>query len=589
MPKLGRYETLEELGRGGTSVVYRARDTATEREVAVKVLSSHLLHDAGLRARFEREIKLAVRLEHPHVVPILDVGAEGEFPYIVMRLLGGGSLVDRLRAGPLSVAETVRVVTQVASALDEAHRLHIVHRDLKPSNILFDRAGVAYLADFGVAKPLDSDTLLTASAGVVGTPAYMSPEQLLGKKVTGLADQYALGLVAFQALTARMPFDGTTAQMIIQHLQEPLPSVRKFNADLSPAFERVLARATAKEPTSRFATASEFAAALAVAAAGSAPPQAVPAGQPNFATEPDFALFTPPPATAHSLGVTAAVLVAEPPALSPVPLAPQPVTPDPVMARLLASQPAPLAVPVSVPVSRPPTRAPRRKWIVVGLVGMTLALLGAAGWRWLAAAPPASATPASTTTVATQAAIGSITLDPDAQCLALVTLPPGSAAAEVRAAPDGVVIATQPDQAIVQQLREPAVTVAGTEWAKVRLLSGESGWMVQGLLRCLSATSVEQIAAPEVTLAGAATPQATTRGVTPTRAQVTASPAATQTPRPNATGATAPSATNRPPTNTVAPPTNTSVPATNTSVPPTSASPTATPGLVCTVLPIFCP
>src|SRR5687767_13145106 len=168
MSKLGRYETIEELGRGGTSVVYRARDLATEREVAVKVLSSHLMHDPDLLARFEREIKLAVRLEHPHIVPILDVGTEGEHPYIVMRLLSGGNLSERIRLGPLSAADTVRVLQEVASALDEAHRLNIVHRDLKPSNILFDTRGIAYLADFGVARLMDGGDSLTASAGVVG-------------------------------------------------------------------------------------------------------------------------------------------------------------------------------------------------------------------------------------------------------------------------------------------------------------------------------------------------------------------------------------------------------------------------------------
>jgi hypothetical protein len=578
MPKLGRYETIEELGRGGTSVVYRARDTATDREVAVKVLSSHLLQDPDLLARFEREIKLAVRLEHPHIVNILDVGTEGQYPYIVMRLLAGGSLSDRIRQGPLSAADTVRILQEVASALDEAHRLNIVHRDLKPSNILFDQRGTAYLADFGVARLMDSADSLTASAGVVGTPAYMSPEQLKGQPVTGLADQYALGLVGFQALTARLPFEGTTAQMILQQLQEPLPSVRRYNAGLSPNFERVLARATAKDPAARYATTSEFAAALAAAAA-EAPPLAVLGDvKPSLITEHDIALMTPVPVSR-----ALAELVAP------------------------AEQNEPLPQPAPTHHATQPAVA-SRSWVGVGLVIIALTVLIGLGWQSLAAATPippaptitatvpatqtASVTPApSTTSAATEAAGMLITLDPDAVALAVVELPPGLAAASLHDEPQGAVLAALPDQSLVQVLRGRETTPDGVAWVRVRLLTGEVGWMVESLLRYLTETTVEATAAASPTTGAAATRLAT--GAAPTASHTQAAGQSTALPSPTA-GApvpTQPPSTSAPMPTPQPPPSATTPPPANT-VPPPTATETAedpTDEPVCNLLPILCP
>lgn len=593
MPTLGRYETIEELGRGGTSVVYRARDQATEREVAVKVLSSHLLHDPDLLARFEREIKLAVKLEHPHIVPILDVGTEGDHPYIVMRLLSGGSLADRLRRGPLSAADTVRILMEVASALDEAHRLQIVHRDLKPSNILFDRHGTAYLADFGVARFMDGGESLTASAGVVGTPAYMSPEQLKGVAVTGLADQYALGLVAFQALTGRLPFEGSTAQMILQQLQEPLPSVRRYNAGLSPTFERVLARATAKNPNARYATASEFAAALATAVAEAPLPDVAP--RPTLITEQDIALMTPLPVLVGSKRAPEAAQLA---ALA----APETLEePGPSVADALVAVPGMAgternSLPVVSGTRRRP--APRRRPLVFGLVVIALVALMGLGWQWLGATGLVRMTPVSTATAPaastattagpTEAASLLITLAPDALALAIVSLPPGAASAAVYDLPQGAVVVTVPDQSIVQVLRGRETTPDGTLWTKVRLLSGQEGWMADGLLRYLSTTVVEATLPATVgpsnnstatRAAGATltrTPPAAPGTVAPTAALpggITGSPSATNsaptnTPRPPASStAPAPTVTTAPstPTPTPAPPTHTPIPPTSTS------------------------
>ena len=588
MTRFGRYETTEVLGRGGMAVVYRAVDTTTEREVAVKVLSSHLVApgvDSTLQARFEREIKLAARLEHPHVAGVLDVGVEGEQPYIVMRLLKGGSLQDRLRLGPLSVAETVRIVQEVGSALDEAHRQGIVHRDIKPSNLLFDQQGNAYVSDFGVARLIDSPDPLTVSAGVVGTPAYMSPEQLKGLPLTGRSDQYALCLVAFQALTARLPFEGTTAQMILQHLQEPLPSVRRYHNGLSLGFERVLARAAAKDPAARYATCSEFAAALATAAA-EAPPLAASVSGSALHTEPDMALATPLPPT--RLPVMAAALAeARAVAAADLAAAPEPAAPA-------------------------PRRSARRAWPVYALMLAALVVVISLGWQWLSAAsPPVTATPpppaltqttpasptsAPTNTAdATAAASGFVTLDPEAVGLAVVALPPGLAAAAVYDAPQGTVIATVPDRSIVQVLRGREVTSDGVVWVEVKLLTGEHGWMVEGLLSDIRGASPT----PEPDTAAAShTPPAAAATAT-SRAGVIHTANATDT----AGAAVAGTATIPPSTGTSAPPPATLPPATHTSAPPTLTlapptplpptdtppPPTTTPGVICNLLPSLCP
>jgi serine/threonine protein kinase len=261
MRRLGRYELVDELGRGGAAIVYLARDTATDRPVALKVLAPHLPRQGDLLARFQHEIKLAVQLEHPHIVPIFDVGVEGDQPYIVLRLLSGGSLADRIQQGPMALLSALDVLKQVASALDAAHQLKIIHRDVKPSNILFDLNGSAYLADFGIAKAIDAVTTPVTS-WAVGTPAFMSPEQLRGQAIDARTDEYALGIVAFVMLTGRLPYEGTTAHIITQQLIEPLPDVQRFNPRLPTSFQAVLERATAKDPALRFASAGEFVSAL---------------------------------------------------------------------------------------------------------------------------------------------------------------------------------------------------------------------------------------------------------------------------------------------------------------------------------------
>lgn len=270
MEQIGRYERYEEIGRGGMGTVYRARDTLLQREVALKLLPAYLTQDASFSQRFQREAQVIARLEHTHIVPIYDVGMHEERPYLVMRLLNGGTLRQRLEAGDLAPADLVRILEQVASALDTAHNRGIVHRDIKPSNILLDENGAAFVADFGVAKVLDANTQLTGS-GVLGTPVYMSPEHFSGKELDGRSDQYSLGVILYEAVTGELPFKGNTIhQLIYQHLETIPRSVHEVNFALPPALSPVLSRALMKEVNGRFPTTEAFAQAVAHAFMSSA-------------------------------------------------------------------------------------------------------------------------------------------------------------------------------------------------------------------------------------------------------------------------------------------------------------------------------
>ncbi len=178
--KIGRYEIKSELGRGGMATVYKAYDPRFEREVALKVLPHEMMHDSSFRTRFEREAKTIARLEHPAIVPVYDVGEEDDQPYFVMRCMTGGSLADRIAKGPLSLKESAKIMERIGAALDVAHAKGVVHRDLKPGNILFDVAGEPYVSDFGIAKISLSQSNTVTGGAIIGTPAYMSPEQASG-------------------------------------------------------------------------------------------------------------------------------------------------------------------------------------------------------------------------------------------------------------------------------------------------------------------------------------------------------------------------------------------------------------------------
>ncbi len=263
MERIGRYEVIRELGRGGMATVYLCRDTRLGRQVAVKVLPRHVAHDESFNQRFEREARVLARIEHEAIVPIHDIGEDDGTPFLVMPYMAGGSLFDRLREGRLDDDETLRVLDRVAAALDAARAQHVIHRDLKPANILFDASGRAFVADFGIAHLGDATHSITGNA-LIGTPAYMSPEQAEGAEVlTAASDVYSLGVVAFEMVTGRPPFTaGSPFALARQHIQDAPPPASARRADLGSAVDRALAAALAKEPASRPTTAGAFVAAL---------------------------------------------------------------------------------------------------------------------------------------------------------------------------------------------------------------------------------------------------------------------------------------------------------------------------------------
>ena len=255
--KIGRYDVIGEIGRGGMATIFSARDPLSGREVAIKILPTEFGSNMELRARFEREMRAIASLEHPGIVPVYDFGEHEDRPYFVMRLMQGGSLTDRLRQGPLSLEETAIIVDRVASALDEAHDHGIIHRDLKPGNILFDRHGDPFLTDFGIAKIAEGTATLTHGA-IVGTPAYMSPEQGSGDpNIDRSSDIYSLGVIVFEMLTGRVPYKAEAPMaQVMMHITEPVPDILAINPDLPPEVQMIIATAMAKRKFVRFARAS---------------------------------------------------------------------------------------------------------------------------------------------------------------------------------------------------------------------------------------------------------------------------------------------------------------------------------------------
>ena len=272
--KFKRYEIIEELGMGGMATVYRAYDPLFEREVALKVLKRELLEEPELKERFERETKIVAKLEHAAIVPVYDVGYENDQLFYVMRYMTGGSLSDRINAGSLDLDQVAYILLRLADALDYAHNKGIIHRDLKPANILFDEIGNAFISDFGIAKFTQAATRITHT-GIIGTPRYMSPEQARGDETDGRSDLYTLGVLLFEILSGKAPFEATTPlALAFKHATEPAPNILDVNPDLPPELGRILQKTLQKDPKDRYATCAEFANAFLSALPADAAPNA---------------------------------------------------------------------------------------------------------------------------------------------------------------------------------------------------------------------------------------------------------------------------------------------------------------------------
>ena len=265
--RLGSFEILVAIGQGGMATVYKARQPAMNRMVALKVLSTPMANNPAFLARFKQEAEMIAALEHAHILPVYDLGDQDGYVFIAMRFMGYGTLTSRIAQGSIALRDVSKWIEQIGSALAYAHQRGVVHRDVKPSNVLLDAQGNAFLADFGIAKWYEGSLNLTGS-GVIGTPQYMSPEQGQGLKIDGRSDEYALAVMAYEMIVGRPPFEAETPlAIVLKHVTEPLTPPITINPLVPQLVSDVIAKALSKAPADRYATTEGFAQALSAAIA----------------------------------------------------------------------------------------------------------------------------------------------------------------------------------------------------------------------------------------------------------------------------------------------------------------------------------
>jgi serine/threonine protein kinase len=355
----GRYELGERLGVGGMSTVVRAFDERLERDVAVKLLAEHLADDSQFVARFRREALAVARLVHPNIVQVFDFGLDEAThrQYIVMELVRGQSGAEILRdEGSLDVRDALSIVVQALRGLDYAHRNGVVHRDVKPGNLLRGEDGVVKLADFGIAKAFSDESSITQVGSVLGTAAYLAPEQAAGEQAGPAADLYALGVVAYQLLSGRLPYEAQSlTELALKQQRELPPRLDELNPDVSPQLAMAVDRALALDPRQRPASADELRQQLAEGARGVGP-------------DPSSTRVAGPSTSATSVirERTSATGVARAPVQQRQPRAPR--TP----------RPAPTSATIAPAATRPRRRSGARRFFGGLLVLLLLAAGGAA-------------------------------------------------------------------------------------------------------------------------------------------------------------------------------------------------------------------
>ena len=260
--RLGRYEVQEEIGRGGSAFVFRAYDAELDRDVALKVLPDYHSEEPSFIARFRQEAQAVAKLHHSNILQIHDFGEDRGFTYIVSKHVTGGTMDSRLGKRH-SLAEVLALATPLAGALDYAHRQGIVHRDMKPSNVLMDADAGPVLADFGIARILESSGHLTRTGWILGTPQYMSPEQAKGLRVDHRSDIYSFAIVLYELLMGHPPFKAETpVATLLAHVHEPVPPVHGVEPDVDPGLETILVKALAKDPDHRYPASEELVGAM---------------------------------------------------------------------------------------------------------------------------------------------------------------------------------------------------------------------------------------------------------------------------------------------------------------------------------------
>jgi ligand-binding sensor domain-containing protein/tRNA A-37 threonylcarbamoyl transferase component Bud32 len=387
---LGPYQLLEQLGAGGMATVYKAYQPAMDRYVAIKVLPQHMARDAGFRERFDREARTIARLEHRFILPVYDVLESEGVPFLVMRYTTGGTLSDLLAAGPVPFTRSLQLVEQVAEALAYAHAEGVIHRDIKPANVLLDRDGSPLLTDFGIAKIVAGANDLTAEGALIGTPFYMAPEQAQGRPADARTDIYALGVVLYELVTGRRPYEAETPLAVaMMHVHDPLPLPRRLNPAIPEPLERVLLKALAKRPEDRFQSATALVEALRAAtpavAAASMRQAAATVVLPE--TRPSAPPPTPPRRLGSRLwlaGVGALALLAM--LALVVPRLVAPVAPAPATALASPTEVAATALPApgAATAAPGPTLAPRAGLQVFSDASVVNAMVALGDTVWLA-------------------------------------------------------------------------------------------------------------------------------------------------------------------------------------------------------------
>jgi len=349
-----RYRWIETLGRGGMGIVFKAHDLDLDEVVAIKVLSPDWeSDDQQLLTRFKREINLNRKIKHPNVARIHDFGMSGDFPFITMEYVPGTDLRSLIqRDGRIPPTTAISILRQIALGSEAAHKLGIIHRDLKSQNVMVEDSGAVAILDFGLARGKQSITL-TLDSVMVGTPHYMSPEQALGRPTDARSDVYSIGVMGYEMLTGKVPFDGESPLVIaMKHVSEPIPDELSQFPDVSPEFQAILLRALAKDPASRFPAAAELEAELAMLR--------------PFAAAPGAAIPVPGPAAAPAATSPWEPTPAAPPVAAPVPGAPAEAPPARPFTISSASIPAvPSSTPTAARAAPPPPKKTRPPIVLI--------------------------------------------------------------------------------------------------------------------------------------------------------------------------------------------------------------------------------